>query len=127
MRIDREMTAGSDYRWSLSRRSFLRGVGTCVALPAFECMTGSGAEAGEMLAPRRMACVSIPNGVRQDAWWPSGAGPDFQLSKTIGALEKVKHQIQVFQGLDHVNAEAGADGPGDHARANATLLTGVRA
>src|SRR5439155_23976831 len=39
----------------------------------------------------------------------------------------LKDQIQVISGLDQINATPGRDGPGDHARANASLLTGCRA
>ena len=41
-------------------------------------------------------------------------------------LEKVKEQIQILGGLDQINATAGPDGPGDHARASGSFLTGVR-
>ncbi len=42
-------------------------------------------------------------------------------------LEAVKEKLQVLSGLDHINATAGEDGAGDHARASATFLTGERA
>ena len=41
-------------------------------------------------------------------------------------LESVKSHVQVLGGMDHQHATGGPDGPGDHARANATFLTGVR-
>ena len=41
-------------------------------------------------------------------------------------LEKVKQQFQILGGLDQMNANGGLDGPGDHARASGTFLTGVR-
>jgi hypothetical protein len=41
-------------------------------------------------------------------------------------LEKLKGQVQVISGLDQLNAFGGKDGPGDHARACSTFLTGVR-
>jgi len=75
-------------------------------------------------APLRMAFMCIPNGVQQEHWYPSD---NFQLSETLKPLEGVKQHIQVISGLDHVNATAGLDGPGDHARAGATFLTGMRA
>ena len=74
-----------------------------------------------------MAFVTFPNGCNLDHWWPTGEGAAFQLNKTMEPLESVKRHIQVISGLDHLNAEPGPDGAGDHARANATLLTGVRA
>ncbi|MBI3414058.1 MAG: DUF1552 domain-containing protein [Verrucomicrobia bacterium] len=77
-------------------------------------------------APLRMAFVYFPNGAIQDAWWPKGEGKDFELSRTMLPLEKLRHQIQVLGGLDHVNATPGPDGAGDHARASGSFLTGVR-
>src|SRR5260221_10330644 len=41
-------------------------------------------------------------------------------------LDKVKHQLQILGGMDHVNATPGPDGAGDHARASGSFLTGVR-
>ncbi len=121
---------------SLNRRRFLRGLGACLALPAFESVRPLAALAAEAKAaklattasgaPLRMAFVYFPNGAIQKNWWPGGAGKDFQLARTMEPLAKVKHQLQVFGGLDHVNATPGPDGAGDHARASGTFLTGVR-
>ena len=47
-------------------------------------------------------------------------------SATLAPLEKVRKQLQVLGGLDHVTADPGPDGAGDHARADGTFLTGVR-
>jgi hypothetical protein len=71
-----------------------------------------------------MAFMSIPNGVQQDHWFPTDA---FQLNETMAPLEGLKPHFQVIGGLDHINATAGPDGAGDHARASATFLTGMRA
>ncbi len=122
---------------SLSRRRFLRGLGACVALPALESLLPArlfGAESsgvGNLAktasgAPLRMAYVYFPNGAIQPAWWPEGEGKDFELGRTMQPLAKVKHQLQILGGLDHVNATPGPDGAGDHARAGGTFLTGVR-
>src|SRR5262245_48479629 len=122
---------------SLTRRHFLRGVGACFALPALESILpvsvfADQAKAANALAttesgaPLRMACVYFPNGAIQDAWWPKGEGKDFQFSRTMQPLEKLKDRLQVLGGLDQVNATPGPDGAGDHARASGTFLTGVR-
>jgi hypothetical protein len=118
---------------NLNRRHFLRGVGACLALPAFEAFspviaaikeaaplatTGSG-------APLRMAYVYFPNGAHQEHWWPT-EGDSLVLNRTMQPLESVRHQLQVLGGMDHVNATPGPDGAGDHARASGTFLTGVR-
>jgi hypothetical protein len=122
---------------SLSRRHFLRGLGACLALPAFESLhpfSAFAAEAGAAGrlaaspsgAPLRMAFVYFPNGAIPANWSPNGSAQDFELNKTMLPLESVKHRLQILAGLDHVNATPGPDGAGDHARASGTFLTGVR-
>src|SRR5471032_1080676 len=122
---------------NLSRRRFLRGLGACIALPAFESFhplnllaapavkTVAGAAA--KTAPVRMAFLYVPNGIIPAGWWPEGdGGSDFQLPSTLRPLAKVKDKIQVISGLEDISANPGADGGGDHARAGGTFLTGVR-
>ena len=120
----------------LSRRHFLKGLGACVTLPAFESLahasTAATASSAAPLAvtstgaPLRMAFVYFPNGAIQPNWWPKGEGKDFTFAKTMEPLESLRSQVQVMGGLDHLNATAGPDGAGDHARASGTFLTGVR-
>ncbi len=137
MKTNRPDHFAAQHYASLSRRRFLRGLGACVALPALESLLPArlfGAESSSVGslaktasgAPLRMAYVYFPNGAIQPAWWPEGEGKDFELGRTMQPLAKVKHQLQILGGLDHVNATPGPDGAGDHARAGGTFLTGVR-
>lgn len=123
---------------ALNRRQFLRGAGVCVALPVLPSLVPSRLLAKDRQAaaaatqvgggvPQRMAFVTIPNGVNLDRWWPKGDGRAFELAPTMAPLTEVKQYVQVISGLDHINATAGKDGAGDHARASASLLTGCRA
>ncbi len=118
-----------------SRRNFLRGIGACLALPAFEAFAPRAFAAGSSAsniattatgAPLRMAFVYFPNGAIQKNWIPTGSGRDFKFGNTLAPLEPLRHRVQVISGLEHLNANAGNDGAGDHARANGTFLTGVR-
>ena len=122
---------------SMSRRHFLRGLGACIALPAFESLLPTRLLAAAVTpestlamtitgAPLRTAFVYFPNGAIPAAWWPKTEGSAFELSRTLQPLAASQKQIQVIGGLDHLNATAGNDGGGDHARANGTFLTGVR-
>src|SRR5438309_3431922 len=117
---------------SLSRRQFLRGLGACIALPAFGSLgplslrAAEAKASGPLAAPLRSAFVYFPNGAIPSAWWPTGEGKEFALSRTLEPLEQSRQLIQILGGLDHKNAEPGPDGGGDHARANGTFLTGVR-
>ncbi len=119
-----------------SRRSFLRGVGACLALPAMQSLRPShllAAEAAESAlattatgAPLRTAFLFFPNGAIPKSWWPEQPGTDFAISPTLGPLAPFKNSLQIMKGLDQRNAEPGPDGGGDHARGNGTFLTGVR-
>jgi hypothetical protein len=119
----------------MSRRHFLRGFGACIALPSLASLVPSrvlAAQAAANLAttaagaPLRTAFVYFPNGAIPATWWPSGAGTDFTLSPTLEPLAALQNRVQVLGGLDHLNARAGGDGGGDHARGNGVFLTGVR-
>lgn len=113
----------------------MKGLGTVLALPALEAMMPSIGSAAEAAAgataagaiPRRMAFVYIPNGVILENWVPTGTGANYQLSPTLAPFKNVKDDILVVTGLKHDKAKANGDGAGDHARANATFLTGVQA
>jgi hypothetical protein len=117
----------------LKRRTFLRGLGACVALPVFESLgpaqlfaAQTAAKNSAAAAPVRAAFVYFPNAAIPNVWWPKGGGTDFELSRTLAPLADLRQHIQILGGLDHRNATAGPDGAGDHARANGTFLTGVR-
>lgn len=111
----------------LNRRTFLKGLGTLMALPVLEGMaplayaSGSGAVAAN---PTRMAFLFVPNGIDMANWTPAAAGP-LQLSPIIQPLAEVKNDISILTGLSQQNAFALGDGPGDHARSTAAWLTGV--
>src|ERR1051325_9809600 len=121
---------------STNRRRFLRNLGVCLAVPALESFPARvfGAVGGAQKfaattatgAPLRSAFLYFPNGAIPSAWWPTRAGGDFALNRTMEPLAKVKEHIQVLGGLGDLSANGGPDGGGDHARANATFLTGVR-
>ncbi|MBM3763107.1 MAG: DUF1552 domain-containing protein [Acidobacteria bacterium] len=111
---------------ALGRRTFLRGIGTALALPVFDAMTPAfAAPARSGAAPVRMAFLYVPNGIIMKDWTPKETGRGFEFSKTLKPLEAYRDQINVLSGLDHKNGEALGDGAGDHARAGATWLTGV--
>ena len=112
-----------------SRRRFLRGLGTLIALPAMESLAPRAAAASALASksPLRMAFIYGPNGRNMANWTPAKTGADYELSRALKPLEKVKSTFQVISGLKHDKAAANGDGGGDHARANATFLTGMQA
>jgi hypothetical protein len=103
-------------------------LGTAIALPTLEAMLpASATAAGNAKFPTRMAFIYIPNGVVQQSWNVKGAGKEFRFSHTLEPLSKHREDLLIFSGLAHHKARANGDGAGDHARANATFLTGCQA
>jgi len=111
----------------IPRRTFLRGLGTALALPYLDAMAPLSlwGSTGAAPTPTRLAYLFIPNGVHQPQWAPTGEGPDWQPSKILEPLVAVRDDVLVISGLAHGNARALGDGPGDHARSAACYLTGA--
>jgi hypothetical protein len=117
----------------LPRRTFLRGLGATLALPMLDSMTPPLSAIGPSTPPIRLGYVYTPNGIvgacdkspRPFMWTPKTTGANFEFSPTMKALEPYRDQINVLSGLAQVTGRALGDGPGDHARATATFLTGV--
>ena len=111
-------------RKSLARRTFLRGIGTTLALPLLDAMKPAFASS---TAPRpvRTAFVYIPNGAIMERWTPAAEGAAFEFTPTLKPLEPLREHLNVISGLAQINGRALGDGAGDHARAGATWLTGV--
>jgi hypothetical protein len=110
----------------LSRRTLLRGLGTALALPLLDSMTPAlHAARNSAVSPVRLGFVYVPNGIIPSAWTPSAEGTAFEFARSMKALEPFRERLIVLSGLAQVNGRALGDGPGDHARAGATWLTGV--
>jgi hypothetical protein len=111
---------------SLARRTLLRGVGASLALPLLEAMAPARpARKANAKAPVRVGFVYVPNGIIMDRWTPAADGPAFEFTPILKPLEAYRENMLVLSGLAQVNGRALGDGPGDHARAAATFLTGV--
>lgn len=113
----------------IPRRTFLRGAGAVLTLPALEIMQSAAkvqaAIPGPSPHPVRMAYIFIPNGAIMPSWKPEGTGTGYKLSETIGAIERHRNEFNVITGLAQDEGNAKGDGPGDHARCASTFLTGA--
>jgi len=107
-------------------------MGVSIALPFLEAMTPGSVMASQAAAqaaagqpagafPRRMVFVYFPNGVITQAWKPTGEGREFQLGRTLAALERFKSNMIVFGNL----ADTQARGGGAHACTMPAYLSGV--
>src|ERR1043166_2624333 len=98
--------------WQIPRRTFLKGVGTAIALPVLEAMApplralAAAGEPGSKLFPKRMAFIYIPNGANMEDWTPKAVGTDFELPYILEPLKPLQKDFQVLSGLAHDKARA---------------------
>jgi len=114
---------------ALPRRTFLRGLGTTMALPLLDAMVpAASALARTLTAPiRRLGFVYVPNGVIQEQFVPTTTGAGFGFSPILSPIEPFRDQLLVLSGLAHRQADSFGYGNGDHPRATAVWLSGVHA
>jgi hypothetical protein len=119
-------------KWHLPRRTFLRGLGTAVALPVLHAMlparalgaTGGAGAAGTGPFPKRLAWVYVPNGANMADWTPAATGASYELPMILQPLAAHRADFTLLSGLALDPANSHGDGGGDHARSSAAFLTG---
>jgi len=114
----------------IARRTFLRGLGTAMALPWLPSALPKAAWAAGARAavpPLRLGFFYIPNGAHMQAWTPETEGAGFALPATLEPLAPFRDKLLVLSGLTADKARANGDGAGDHARSAAAFLTGTQA
>jgi hypothetical protein len=108
---------------AIERRTFLRGLGTALALPMLDAMVPALAQAPP--SPPRLGFVYVGNGIIHADWKPKTAGKGFEFPPNLVPLQAVRNHMNVLTGLSHLEADSKGDGSGDHTRACAAWLTGV--
>ncbi len=112
---------------SITRRTVLKGLGTALALPWLESMLPDVSAAAPAAAPKRMLFVYVPNGIHMQEWTPKTTGRDWELPPLLEPLKDLRQDFSILTGLTCDKARPNGDGPGDHARAMASFLTGRQA
>ncbi len=102
--------------WLINRRHTLRALGSCLALPMLDCMIP--ARAAKAPAPRRSVFIYIPNGVNTLDYQITTPGQDFEFSRTLKPLEKLRNFVTPISGLHHPG------GLGHHHNCQKIWLTG---
>ncbi|HWN95670.1 MAG TPA: DUF1552 domain-containing protein, partial [Methylomirabilota bacterium] len=112
------------WRWQISRRTFLRGVGVTMALPWMESLPVWGATPaadGAVAAPKRFAALFMGNGINGNHWWAKGSGAGMELSKTLEPLAPFRKNLNVISGLFNKPAV----GVGIHPGQTGNILSGM--
>ena len=111
---------------ALPRRTFLRGLGTMLALPLLDAMIPSmTAEACTAAAPeklRRLGFVFMPMGCDLPRWTPRSATTLDELSPILSSLAPIRQHVTAISNLELRNAY-----PGTHATSNAAFLSAAQA
>ena len=108
---------------SLPRRTFLRGVGSVIALPFLESMAPAMTPSAQTSArsPLRFGAVYLPNGCPMDYWMPKTTDGSLEITPVLKPLEPFRNQMTVINNL----SRAGGKNSTDHAVSSAGWLTGA--
>jgi hypothetical protein len=114
------------FKKSISRRTFLRGAGTALAVPMLDAMCpafGSTLQTTPTQA-KRLSFFTVPNGIIMEKWTPAGAGKEFELTPILEPLSAFKGRMLVISGLANNEArKLEFEVAGDHPRACSAYLT----
>ena len=112
----------------LPRRTFLKGVGTTVALPLLEAMVPARTALARTAASpvRRFAGIWHPHGAAPGYWSPLQRGADFEFSFITKPLEPYRDRTVLITGLDCTAAYSTVDEPGGNHARGAVFLSGAR-
>ena len=116
------------FKKAIPRRTFLRGVGTTLALPMLDSMVPALAAKGNTAAqqPVRLTFTYGPNGRIMNKWTPAKEGAAFELTPTLEPLAPFRDRLLVLSGLNIKAADPIGNEPGGvHARPCAAFLTGI--
>jgi hypothetical protein len=95
---------------TLSRRSFLRGAGVCLALPLLEAMLPArirAAGTADLAIPRRLVAVNIPLGFIPSNFFPEQAGADYSLSSYLQPGAALRKDFTIISGTSHPGVDGG--------------------
>lgn len=121
----------------LHRRTFLKGMGTTVALPFLNAMVPAGYAASrteKLMNPTRLIAIEMVHGAAgsnewgatQFMWAPEKTGSEFDLTPSaLLPMEPYRDYMTIISNTDVANAEAKQPSEigGDHFRSSAVFLT----
>jgi Protein of unknown function (DUF1552) len=103
----------------LSRRTVLRGAGTCIALPLLDAMVPAFGAAKP--TPQRLAFVGFPHGAVMRHWSPGETGKAYEMTRILEPLAPYRQHLTIVSGLRNKPAE----NPEPHEFVEQTWLTCV--
>ena len=109
---------------SLSRRTFIHGVGASFSLPLLDAMVPAATASTQIPAinAKRLSYIFMPMGCDQSRWTPKSEKTLDELSPILKSLASVKDQTTVL-----TNMELRPAYPGSHATSNSSFLSAAQA
>ncbi|MCM8529700.1 MAG: DUF1552 domain-containing protein [Lentisphaeraceae bacterium] len=83
----------------MNRRLFLKAAGVSIALPSLEAFAVN----ENSTEPMRMVCMGAALGMNPQGFFPKEYGRDFELSRVLSPLSKLRDDFTVFSHMDHPN------------------------
>ena len=113
----------------LSRRTFLKGTGVCMALPLLESMIPAATPFAQTAgaARTRFGAIYVPHGATMYKWTPDKDGTDFEFSEILQPLEPFKKYVSVISDMSHPSAYGSGSATANHNRSAASFLSGAHA
>jgi len=90
----------------IDRRTFLRGLGVSIALPAFESLHAA-KESKSSANAKRFVCVSPNYGMNPGGFFPGQTGTDYAMPPLLKPLEPHRRELTIFTNLDHPGVGGG--------------------
>lgn len=120
-----EQRTEATHRPTVSRRTFLHGVGVTMALPWLESLPVWGAEPLQngfpAPCPKRFAALFMGCGINSNHWWAKGSGDEMELGKSLEPMAPLKKKLNVVSGLFNKQAT----GVGIHPGQTGNILSGA--
>lgn len=92
----------------LPRRTFLRGAGVAIALPALECMVSPiVARANAESEPRRMVAINMELSFHPPNLMPTTAGRDYETTRYLEPLTDLRDEFTIISGTSHPDVDGG--------------------
>ena len=92
----------------LTRRTFLKGSGTLLALPLLEAMLPrAGRAAAAAPGKRRLVCIATGLGLHTPFLNPEQAGRDYPLTPYLEPFAHLRDEFTIFSGLSHPLVDGG--------------------
>ncbi len=102
-------------------------MGASIALPFLDAMRPALAADSRVAGatPTRLAFTYVPNGIIMKDFTPGSEGALTEFPRVLASMQPFRDEMLVMSGLTQNGGRALGDGPGDHARAAASYLTGA--